>query len=57
MAKKASRFQACVHGLFLTFMFGFYWYCYTVGGALIYNNRINPATGEVYEISAIISVA
>ena len=38
-------------------MFAFYWYCYIVGGAFIANQRINPATGEIYNVAEIISVA
>jgi len=49
--------QSSVHGLFLAFMFGFFLYSYVVGKLLIQNERINPATGELYNIAEIISVA
>ena len=56
-AKKASIIQSSVNGLFLAFMFGFFLYSYAAGSWLIQNERTNPATGEVYKVSEIISVA
>lgn len=38
-------------------MFGFFCYSYAVGSWLIEDERINPATGEVYSVVQIISVS
>jgi len=54
VAKKASLQQALMTGMFLTFMFGFYLFSYAVGGWLIQDGRINPATGSVYSVVEII---
>jgi len=56
LAKNAGVLQSVVHGTFLGFMFGFFLYSYAVGGQLIANGSINPATGEVYTVVEIIAV-
>ena len=56
-AKSASIFQSIVHGWFMFFMFGQFLYTYAVGGYMIEEKRINPATGEVYSIVEIIAVS
>lgn len=54
LATKASVTSSIVHGLFLFFMFGFFLYSYAVGGWMIEDQRINPATGQVYSVVEVI---
>ena len=56
-ARKAGVLQSSFMGLFFFFMFGFFLYSYYAGSLLIKDERINPATDEVYSAVEIISVS
>ena len=54
LSKKASVIYSIMHGFCFALVFGFFCYCYAVGGYLIYNEKTNPSTGDVYKVADII---
>ena len=56
LSKKASVIYSIMHGFSFALVFGFFCYCYAVGGYLIYNEKTNPSTGEIYKVADIIQV-
>lgn len=55
-AYKANKLLSIFFGLFRGFIFGLFAYNYYIGTLFIEWNFINPSTGQVYNISEIVSI-
>lgn len=54
-SKRSSILSALVFVVFRTLMFGFYIYSYWIGAKILYDKRVNPSTGKVYDVGALLA--